>query len=190
MYTKQPKRNIPRKTEKSSNPRESRTWMHRNNKNPTPEPLNHAGAFRNWRWSNDEARAAAEAIGGHRRQHLELAVRHILQNRNVVVMWFVVADLQRCDCHDHRVGAGHLAPDRRREPRNLDPLGRHDLDIHAPRVRDLGARAAELVVGVIVVGLVVIVGVVVVAVTLLVAFVGFSLPPLPPFCSVLCQKKK
>lgn len=158
--------------------------MHRNNKNPTPEPLNDAGAFQNGRRSNDEE------IGGHRRQRLELAVRHILQNRNAAVLRFVAAGLQRSDCRDRRMGAGHGAPDRRREPRNLDPVGRHDLDLHALRVRELGARAAELVVGVIVVGLVVIVGVVVVAVTLLVAFVGFSLSLLPPFCSVLCQEKE
>ena len=148
--------------------------MHRNNKNPTPEPLNDAGAFQNGRRSNDEE------IGGHRRQRLELAVRHILQNRNAAVLRFVAAGLQRSDCRDRRMGAGHGAPDRRREPRNLDPVGRHDLDLHALRVRELGARAAELVVGVVFVA----------AVTLLVAFVGFSLSLLPPFCSVLCQEKE
>lgn len=101
------------------------------------------------------------------------------------------AGLQSPNCRNRRVRAGNGAPDHRREARNLEPVARDDLDLDSRVGIGRRVRAAELVVGVIVVAVVVgIVVVVVFVVALGVAFVGFSLALLPPFGSVVCEKVK
>lgn len=194
--------------------------MHGYNKSPISKTFHNATAFQNRRRRDDKTGIAAisaaaailiqaRAIGGHGGQRLKLPVGHILDNRRILELTFIIAaaagvvsSLESDDCGDGGVWAVDGALDHDGELRNLDGLVGEDLDLVmrlwiGGRLR---VRVVVLVLRIVVVVffgggigvffVVVVFFVVMVLVLLLtLADLGFSLP-LPPFGSVFCQKNK